>query len=74
MNCFTFFLLNFCKTHVFLFVFNNTQTKEKKTHTGKYNTQQMRCFEQNWRIVDLETKILNAILYKIPFGLMLCKQ
>ena len=33
------------------------------THTGRYNTQQMRLYVQNWRIMDYETKILNAIHY-----------
>ena len=56
-----FFFLDFCKTHAFYSLTIHTQKKNKQSHIGTYNTQQMHLFVQNWRIMDKEKKKLKKL-------------
>ena len=53
-----------CENHIKI---TQTVSKYKQTDTywqsGAYNTQQMHLSVQYWRMMDLETKILNVIPY-----------
>ena len=44
------------------FLFLNS-TDKIQTYTGTYNTQQMSIPVKNWRIMDYEIKIFNAVQY-----------